>query len=105
MRRTLEQLRATSAFEHGVGRTPLLRLKWASDVTKCEVFAKAEYANPGGSIKDRAALWMIRDGEKRGVLKRGERGIVVEGTAGNTGIGLALCVAALLPPFQRLNAH
>jgi cysteine synthase A len=79
-----------NGFEQLVGNTPLVRLTRASQQTSCEIYGKAEFCNPGGSIKDRAALWMIRDAEHRNILKRGERGIIVEGTAGNTGIGLAL---------------
>jgi cysteine synthase A len=75
-------------FSGAVGNTPLIRLKRASEETGCEILGKAEFLNPGGSIKDRAALYIIRDAEERGVLKPG--GVVVEGTAGNTGIGLAL---------------
>ena len=71
-----------------VGETPLIRLRRASEATGCEILGKAEFLNPGGSVKDRAALAIILDAERRGVLKPG--GIVVEGTAGNTGIGLAL---------------
>ena len=71
-----------------VGNTPLIRLDKASEITGCEILGKAEFLNPGGSVKDRAAYFMIRDAEERGVLKPG--GVVVEGTAGNTGIGLAL---------------
>ncbi len=71
-----------------IGNTPLVRLRKASAATGCEIFGKAEFLNPGGSVKDRAALYMILDAEKRGLLKPG--GTVVEGTAGNTGIGLAL---------------
>ena len=71
-----------------VGRTPLIRLRRISDATGCTVLGKAEFANPGGSVKDRAALFMLRDAEERGVIEPG--GTVVEGTAGNTGIGLAL---------------
>ncbi|KJE96398.1 cysteine synthase [Capsaspora owczarzaki ATCC 30864] len=70
-----------------VGKTPLIRLQKASEVTGCNILAKAEYANCGGSVKDRAALFLIKDAEKKGLLKPG--GTVVEGTAGNTGIGLA----------------
>jgi len=77
-------------FEQLVGNTRLVRLKHASEMTGCNVLGKCEYENPGGSVKDRAALWMIRDAEARGVLKQGEPAVVVEGTAGNTGIGLAL---------------
>jgi cysteine synthase len=71
-----------------IGKTPLVRLNKASEMTGCEILGKAEFLNPGGSVKDRAALYMILDAEKRGVLKPG--GTLVEGTAGNTGIGLAL---------------
>ncbi|NJL11225.1 MAG: cysteine synthase A [Calothrix sp. SM1_7_51] len=70
-----------------VGNTPLIRLNSFSLETGCEILAKAEYLNPGGSVKDRAALYIIEDAEKKGILKPG--GTVVEGTAGNTGIGLA----------------
>ena len=91
--KNLTNLAGLTCFEQGVGRTRLLRLKWASEVTGCNIYGKAEYANPGGSIKDRAALWMIRDAEARGELVRGQRGVVVEGTAGNTGIGLALAAS------------
>jgi cysteine synthase A len=71
-----------------IGNTPLIRLNHASDDTGCEILGKAEFMNPGGSIKDRAALGIVRDAEERGQLKPG--GIIVEGTAGNTGIGLAV---------------
>ena len=71
-----------------IGNTPLIRLRRASELTGCEVLGKAEFLNPGGSVKDRAALYIILDAEARGVLKPG--GTIVEGTAGNTGIGLAL---------------
>lgn len=74
-------------FVGAVGNTPLIRLNSFSEQTGCEILGKAEFLNPGGSVKDRAALFMINDAEKRGVLKPG--GTVVEGTAGNTGIGLA----------------
>lgn len=70
-----------------IGNTPLIRLNHISDATGCEVLGKAEFMNPGGSIKDRAALYVVKDAEERGLLKPG--GTVVEGTAGNTGIGLA----------------
>jgi len=76
-----------------IGDTPLIRLNAASAVTGCEIYGKAEFLNPGQSIKDRAALWIIRDAEKRGTLKPG--GTIVEGTAGNTGIGLAMVAKAL----------
>jgi cysteine synthase len=71
-----------------IGGTPLIRLRSASQATGCEVLGKAEFLNPGGSVKDRAALYIILDAERRGLLKPG--GVIVEGTAGNTGIGLAL---------------
>jgi cysteine synthase A len=71
-----------------IGNTPLIRLRRASEATGCTILGKAEFMNPGGSVKDRAALAIIRDAEARGVLKPG--GTVVEGTAGNTGIGLTL---------------
>jgi len=76
-----------------IGHTPLIRLNHASDATRCEILGKAEFMNPGGSIKDRAALGIIRDAETRGELRPG--GVVVEGTAGNTGIGLAVVGNAL----------
>lgn len=76
-----------------VGNTPLIRLRQASDATGCEIFGKAEFLNPGQSIKDRAALYMIRDAVARGDLRPG--GTIVEGTAGNTGIGLTLVGAAM----------
>jgi len=80
-------------FAGTVGNTPLIRLRRLSEETGCEILGKAEFLNPGGSVKDRAALYIIRDAEKRGTLKPG--GTVVEGTAGNTGIGLAhLCAAS-----------
>lgn len=75
-------------FADSVGNTPLIRLKTASELTGCTILGKAEFLNPGGSIKDRAALAIIEDAERRGVLRPG--GVIVEGTAGNTGIGLAL---------------
>ncbi len=76
-----------------IGNTPLIRLKAASEATGCEIYGKAEFLNPGQSIKDRAALWIIRAAEADGSLKPG--GTIVEGTAGNTGIGLALVANAL----------
>ena len=76
-----------AGFVESIGNTPLIRLNAASESTGCEIYGKAEFLNPGGSVKDRAAWWMIRDAENRGELKPG--GTVVEGTAGNTGIGLA----------------
>ncbi|MGB6354462.1 MAG: cysteine synthase A [Steroidobacteraceae bacterium] len=74
-------------FTGAVGNTPLIRLRRLSEETGCEILGKAEFMNPGGSVKDRAAKWIVLDAERRGVLKPG--GTVVEGTAGNTGIGLA----------------
>ena len=82
-----------SGFIDSIGNTPLIRLRAASEATGCEIYGKAEFLNPGGSVKDRAALAMIRDAEKRGSLRKG--GVVVEGTAGNTGIGIALVANAL----------
>jgi cysteine synthase len=76
-----------------VGNTPLIRLNAASDATGCEILGKAEFLNPGQSVKDRAALYMIRDAVARGALRPG--GTIVEGTAGNTGIGLALVGASM----------
>ena len=76
-----------------IGRTPLIRLKAASQETGCNILGKAEFLNPGQSVKDRAALGIIRDAESRGLLR--PDGVVVEGTAGNTGIGLALVGACL----------
>jgi cysteine synthase len=76
-----------------IGRTPLIRLRAASEATGCTILGKAEFMNPGGSVKDRAALAIIRDAAERGALRPG--GVVVEGTAGNTGIGIAMVAGAL----------
>ena len=76
-----------------IGNTPLIRLRRASEATGCEILGKAEFMNPGQSVKDRAALYIIRDAVARGALRPG--GTIVEGTAGNTGIGLALVGAAM----------
>ena len=76
-----------NGFVGTVGNTPLIRLNSFSEETGCEILGKAEFLNPGGSVKDRAALYIIEDAERKGLLKPG--GTVVEGTAGNTGIGLA----------------
>ncbi|MBO9519402.1 MAG: cysteine synthase A [Porphyrobacter sp.] len=76
-----------------IGNTPLVLLKGPSEAAGCEIWGKCEFDNPGASVKDRAALWIIRDAEARGELKQG--GTVVEGTAGNTGIGIALVANAL----------
>src|SRR3954466_1567612 len=70
-----------------IGNTPLIRLNRASEATGCEILGKCEFLNPGQSVKDRAALYIIRDAIRRGELRPG--GVVVDGTAGNTGIGLA----------------
>ena len=74
-------------FAGSVGQTPLILLRGVSEETGCEILGKAEFMNPGGSVKDRAALAIVEDAERRGTLRPG--GTVVEGTAGNTGIGLA----------------
>ena len=76
-----------------IGRTPLIRLNRASEATGCEIWGKCEFMNPGQSVKDRAALYIIRDAVARGAL--GPGGTIVEGTAGNTGIGLALVGASM----------
>ena len=75
-----------------IGNTPLIKLKHASEATGCTILGKAEFMNPGQSVKDRAGKWMILEAEKRGDLKPG--GLVVEATAGNTGIGLAVVASA-----------
>jgi cysteine synthase A len=75
-------------FVDTVGNTPLIKLRKASELTGCTILGKAEFLNPGGSVKDRAAKYIVLDGENRGLIERG--GLIVEGTAGNTGIGLAL---------------
>ncbi|MCF4165053.1 cysteine synthase A [Zavarzinia compransoris] len=80
-------------FIDTIGNTPLIRLRAASAATGCEILGKAEFLNPGGSVKDRAALFIVRDAERRGLLRPG--GVIVEGTAGNTGIGLSLVGNAL----------
>jgi cysteine synthase A len=82
-----------SGLVEAIGRTPLIRLVRASEATGCTILGKAEFMNPGQSVKDRAALWIIKDAMARGELKPG--GVIVEGTAGNTGIGLALVANAL----------
>ena len=82
-----------SSVLDAIGDTPLIRLRRASEQTGCEIWGKAEFMNPGQSVKDRAALSIIRDAERTGRLRPG--GLIVEGTAGNTGIGLAMVGAAL----------
>ena len=86
-------MRIASDLADAVGNTPLIRLRKASDETGCEILGKCEFLNPGQSVKDRAALWIIRDAIAKGELKPG--GTIVEGTAGNTGIGLALVGASM----------
>src|SRR6188768_2743525 len=77
-----------SGIDGYVGNTPLVRLRRLSELTGCEILGKAEFMNPGGSVKDRAAYGIITDAEERGLLKPGAT--IVEGTAGNTGIGLTI---------------
>ena len=84
---------AAASVVDAIGRTPLIRLKRASDQTGCDIWGKAEFMNPGQSVKDRAALQIIRSAEAEGRLRPG--GLIVEGTAGNTGIGLAMVASAL----------
>src|SRR5665213_4096946 len=85
-------MKVTSSVVDAIGDTPLIRLARASAATGCEIWGKAEFMNPGQSVKDRAALFIIRDAEARGLLRPG--GLIVEGTAGNTGIGLAMVASA-----------
>lgn len=86
-------MRVYSDLAQSIGKTPLIRLKAASALTGCEILGKAEFMNPGQSVKDRAALYIIKDAVEKGLLKPG--GTIVEGTAGNTGIGLALVGASM----------
>ena len=86
-------MHVASDLAQAIGNTPLIRLRKASEETGCEIFGKAEFMNPGQSVKDRAALFIIRDAIASGALKPG--GTIVEGTAGNTGIGLALVGASM----------
>ncbi|MEY9598475.1 cysteine synthase [Bradyrhizobium japonicum] len=81
-----------TGFLDAIGNTPLIRLRMPSEATGCEIYGKAEFLNPGGSIKDRAALALINDAERCGKL--GPGGVNVEGTAGNVGIGIALVANA-----------
>src|SRR5215510_10748227 len=81
-----------SGFIDSIGNTPLIKLRAASAATGCDIYGKAEFLNPGGSVKDRAALAIIEDAERQGKLRPG--GAIVEGTAGNTGIGIALVANA-----------
>ena len=86
-------MQTTSSVIDLIGNTPLIRLNRASDATGCDIYGKAEFLNPGQSVKDRAALYIVRDAERQDHLKPG--GTIVEGTAGNTGIGLTLVATAL----------
>ena len=86
-------MHVASDLAQAIGNTPLIRLRKASEETGCEIYGKAEFMNPGQSVKDRAALFIIRDAIANGTLKPG--GTIVEGTAGNTGIGLALVGASM----------
>src|SRR6201990_738181 len=81
-------MKTSDGIVGAIGNTPLIALKRASAATQCTILGKAEFMNPGQSVKDRAALFIIEDAVKRGALRPG--GVIVEGTAGNTGIGLAL---------------
>ena len=85
-------MQVRNGFIDAIGNTPLIRLRHFSEKTGCEILGKAEFLNPGGSVKDRAALAIVLDAERRGVLRPG--GTIVEGTAGNTGIGLTLVANA-----------
>jgi len=86
-------MKIREGFIGAIGNTPLIRLQKASEETGCNILAKAEFLNPGGSVKDRAALYIVKDAEEKGLLRPG--GVIVEGTAGNTGIGLSLVGNAL----------
>ncbi|WP_353472128.1 cysteine synthase A [Salipiger sp. H15] len=86
-------MRVAQDLAQAVGHTPMIRLRKASEITGCEILAKAEFMNPGQSVKDRAALYIIKDAMEKGLLEPG--GTIVEGTAGNTGIGLALVGASM----------
>ena len=86
-------MRLSRDLADSIGKTPLIRLRAASEATGCDIWGKAEFLNPGQSVKDRAALYIIKDAVARGVLRPG--GTIVEGTAGNTGIGLALVGASM----------
>jgi cysteine synthase A len=85
-------MQVRESFVGAIGNTPLIRLRGPSEATGCEILGKAEFLNPGGSIKDRTAWFLVEDFEKRGLIEKG--GVIVEGTAGNTGIGLALVAAS-----------
>jgi len=101
----LETMSIREDFVAAIGNTPLIKLRKASELTGCTILGKAEFLNPGGSVKDRAAKYIVLDGEKKGLIEPG--GLIVEGTAGNTGIGLALvgnvrgyCTLILMPNTQ-----
>ena len=94
-------MKVTETVLDAIGHTPLIKLRHASEATGCAIYGKAEFMNPGGSVKDRAALAIIQDAVESGALKPG--GIIVEGTAGNTGIGLALVANA--PGFSHRDRH
>ena len=81
-------INAKNNFIDSIGNTPLIKLRAASEITGCNIYGKAEYLNPGGSVKDRAALALVKDAQEKKLISEG--GIIVEGTAGNTGIGLCL---------------
>ena len=84
----MQHSKSSQELLDAIGNTPLIRLRGPSEATGCDIYGKAEFMNPGGSVKDRAALAIIEDAEKRGDLRPG--GMIVEGTAGNTGIGLTM---------------
>ncbi|MEM7212512.1 MAG: pyridoxal-phosphate dependent enzyme, partial [Pseudomonadota bacterium] len=86
-------MRIYKDLPEAVGNTPLIKLRKASEITGCEILGKAEFMNPGQSVKDRAAKWIINDAVAKGTLRPG--GTIVEGTAGNTGIGLSVVGAAM----------
>ena len=87
-------MHVTDGFPGTIGNTPLIRIPSLSAATGCTILCKAEHLNPGGSVKDRAAKWMIEAAERAGQLVPGDKGVVVEGTAGNTGICLAFMCRA-----------
>lgn len=88
--RTVLSQNVYDSFGAAVGNTALIKLQGPSKATGCNIYGKAEFQNPGGSIKDRAAAWILKEAEEQGILEPGKPGVIVEGTAGNTGIGLAL---------------
>src|SRR3984885_10518265 len=90
---SLARMNIRDGFIGSIGNTPRIKLRRASEETGCNILGQAEFLNPGGSVKDRAALYIVKDAEERGLLRPG--GVIVEGTAGNTGIGLALVGNAL----------